>query len=144
MLTAVTERVGSMVRFNESFLNFLRQFSITPVACNIRAPHEKGWKAVLNICDTIFGRSRSLPIWMMSTIRSWHGLNVENKYYLSIFRIIFLSFGRWFLQMSKMISSSINYFLLNTFEKVTFTQVTFPDNFYSPLKFFFHIYLQAS
>lgn len=42
MLTAVTERVGSMVRFNESFLNFLRQFSITPVACNIRAPHEKG------------------------------------------------------------------------------------------------------
>lgn len=42
MLTAVTERLGSMVRFNESFLNFLRQFSITPVACNIRAPHEKG------------------------------------------------------------------------------------------------------
>jgi len=42
MLTAVTERVGSMVRFNESFLNFIRQFSITPVACNIRAPHEKG------------------------------------------------------------------------------------------------------
>jgi transposase len=42
MLTAVTERMGSMVRFNESFLNFLRYFSITPVACNIRAPHEKG------------------------------------------------------------------------------------------------------
>jgi len=42
MLTAVTERVGSMVRFNESFLDFLRHFSITPVACNIRAPHEKG------------------------------------------------------------------------------------------------------
>ncbi|MBW2655155.1 MAG: IS21 family transposase [Deltaproteobacteria bacterium] len=42
MLTAVTERVGSMVRFNESFLNFLRPFSITPVACNVRAPYEKG------------------------------------------------------------------------------------------------------
>ena len=42
MLTAVTERVGSMIRFNESFLDFLRHFSITPVACNIRAPHEKG------------------------------------------------------------------------------------------------------
>ncbi len=42
MLTAVTERVGSMVRFNEAFLDFLRHFSITPVACNIRAPHEKG------------------------------------------------------------------------------------------------------
>ena len=42
MLTAVTERVGSMVRFNGSFLNFLRKFSIIPVACNIRSPHEKG------------------------------------------------------------------------------------------------------
>lgn len=42
MLTAVTERVGSMIRFNESFLDFLRPFGITPFACNIRAPHEKG------------------------------------------------------------------------------------------------------
>jgi len=42
MLTAVTERAGSIIRFNESFLNFLRPFAITPVACNIRAPHEKG------------------------------------------------------------------------------------------------------
>ena len=42
MLTAVTERVGAMVRFNEAFLDFLRPFSITPIACNIRAPYEKG------------------------------------------------------------------------------------------------------
>jgi len=42
MLTAVTERVGSMIRFNGSFLEFLRIFGISPVACNIRAPHEKG------------------------------------------------------------------------------------------------------
>lgn len=42
MRTAVTERVGSIIRFNESFLDFLRHFSITPVACNIRSPHEKG------------------------------------------------------------------------------------------------------
>jgi len=42
MLTAVTERVGSLVRFNESFLDFLRNFSITPVACNVRSPNEKG------------------------------------------------------------------------------------------------------
>ncbi len=42
MLTAVTERAGSIIRFNESFLEFLRPFGITPVACNIRAPHEKG------------------------------------------------------------------------------------------------------
>ncbi len=42
MLTAVTERVGSLVRFNESFLDFVRNFGITPVACNVRSPNEKG------------------------------------------------------------------------------------------------------
>jgi transposase len=42
MLTAVTERVGSIIRFNEFFLDFLRRFSITPRACNVRAPQEKG------------------------------------------------------------------------------------------------------
>jgi transposase len=42
MLTAVTERSGAMIRFNDAFLDFLRPFGITPVACNIRAPHEKG------------------------------------------------------------------------------------------------------
>jgi transposase len=42
MLTAVTERVGSLIRFNESFLDFLRHFGITPKACNVRAPYEKG------------------------------------------------------------------------------------------------------
>ena len=42
MLTAVTERIGAMIRFNEAFLDFLRPFGITPEACNIRAPNEKG------------------------------------------------------------------------------------------------------
>lgn len=42
MMTAVTERTGSLVRFNDAFLDFLRPFSITPVACNVRKPHEKG------------------------------------------------------------------------------------------------------
>ena len=42
MMTAVTERAGSIIRFNETFLDFLRPFKITPRACNIRAPHEKG------------------------------------------------------------------------------------------------------
>jgi len=42
MLTAVIERQGSIVRFNEAFLDFLRIFKITPVACNPGAPHEKG------------------------------------------------------------------------------------------------------
>jgi transposase len=42
MLTAVTERWGRLIRFNDTFLDFLRPFKITPVACNIRSPQEKG------------------------------------------------------------------------------------------------------
>ena len=42
MLTAVTERTGSIIRFNDAFLDFLRVFKIVPRACNIRAPQEKG------------------------------------------------------------------------------------------------------
>jgi transposase len=42
MLTAVTERVGSIIRFNEAFLDFLSKFSITPRACTVQAPQEKG------------------------------------------------------------------------------------------------------
>lgn len=42
MLTAVIERQGAIVRFNDAFLDFLRVFKITPVACNPGAPHEKG------------------------------------------------------------------------------------------------------
>ena len=42
MLTAVTERCGPVIRFNDAFLDFLMRFKITPYACNVRAPHEKG------------------------------------------------------------------------------------------------------
>jgi hypothetical protein len=42
MLTAVTERQGAVVRFNDAFLNFLRTFNIVPVPCNPAAPNEKG------------------------------------------------------------------------------------------------------
>jgi hypothetical protein len=42
MLTAVIERQGSLIRFNEAFLDFLRPFSIVPRACNVGAPYEKG------------------------------------------------------------------------------------------------------
>lgn len=42
MLTAVTERQSRVIRFNDAFLDFLRPFHITPVACNPGAPHEKG------------------------------------------------------------------------------------------------------
>jgi transposase len=42
MLTAVIEREGSLIRFNENFLDFLRVFKISPRACNPGAPYEKG------------------------------------------------------------------------------------------------------
>jgi transposase len=42
MLTAVIEHQGPVVRFNEQFLEFLRPFHITPIACHIRQPQEKG------------------------------------------------------------------------------------------------------
>ena len=42
MITAVTERTGSLIRFNDNFLEFLLPLGIKPVACNIRSPHEKG------------------------------------------------------------------------------------------------------
>jgi len=42
MLTAVIERQGSIVRYNDAFLDFLRAFGINPKACNVRAPYEKG------------------------------------------------------------------------------------------------------
>lgn len=42
MLTAVLERDGSLIRFNEAFLAFLRPFKTVPLACNVRQAHEKG------------------------------------------------------------------------------------------------------
>ena len=42
MLTAVIERDGPLVRFNEPFLEFLRPLKITPKPCNVRQPQEKG------------------------------------------------------------------------------------------------------
>ena len=42
MLTAVTERMGSVIRFNDAFLEFSRTFGIVPWACNPGQAHEKG------------------------------------------------------------------------------------------------------
>jgi transposase len=42
MLTAVIERDGQLIRYNEAFLSFLRPFQLTPFACNPGKPHEKG------------------------------------------------------------------------------------------------------
>lgn len=42
MLTAVIERDGPLIRYNEAFLEFLRPLHITPRACNPRQPQEKG------------------------------------------------------------------------------------------------------
>jgi transposase len=42
MATAVTEREGALIRFNEAFLEFLRPFRIVPRACHPYQPQEKG------------------------------------------------------------------------------------------------------
>jgi transposase len=42
LATAVLERDGPLVRFNEPFLEFLRPFKIVPLACGVAKPHEKG------------------------------------------------------------------------------------------------------
>ena len=42
MPTAVTERVGRLIRFNDQFLEFLTQLRIFPKACSVGAPQEKG------------------------------------------------------------------------------------------------------
>ena len=42
MLTAVLERKGPLVCYNEAFLQFLMPFKIVPIACNVARPHEKG------------------------------------------------------------------------------------------------------
>jgi transposase len=42
MLTAVIAHQGPLGRFNEQFLEFLRPFHLTPIACNVRQPQEKG------------------------------------------------------------------------------------------------------
>jgi len=42
MASAVIEREGPLVRFNEAFLEFLRPFRIVPKPCNVKSPHEKG------------------------------------------------------------------------------------------------------
>ncbi len=42
MLTAVIERAGSIIRFNDAFLDFMMKLHINPVACNVRSPQEKG------------------------------------------------------------------------------------------------------
>lgn len=40
--TAVIERVGDIIRFNEDYLHFLRPFHIEPYACHLGQAHEKG------------------------------------------------------------------------------------------------------
>jgi transposase len=42
MLTAVLDRDGPLIRYNEAFLDFLRPFHILPRPCHVRQPQEKG------------------------------------------------------------------------------------------------------
>ena len=76
MLTAVTERVGTVIRFNDAFLDFLRRFSITPRACTVRAPYEKG--KVENSIKYL--RQNFWPLWefadltdVQSQVQHWLG-----------------------------------------------------------------------
>ena len=48
MLTAVIERDGTLIRYNESFLQFLRPFKITPRACNEKGKIESSIKYIRN------------------------------------------------------------------------------------------------
>ncbi len=59
MLTAVYERVGRIISFNDAFLDFLRPFKTVPHACNVRSPWEKG--KVENIISYIRKNFRPLP-----------------------------------------------------------------------------------
>jgi transposase len=69
MRTAVVERSSGFVRFNESFLEFLRPFKIKPIACNVRAPYEKG--KVENAVKYV--RNNFYPL------REFNGLNDANE-----------------------------------------------------------------
>lgn len=70
MLTAVTERVGPAIRFNEAFLEFLRPFKIAPYACNKRQPQEKG--KVENVIGYIKGN-----FWPLRSFRDLCDVNAQ-------------------------------------------------------------------
>jgi len=42
MATAVVERLGAVVRYNDTFLDFLCRFAVQPIACTPGSPYEKG------------------------------------------------------------------------------------------------------
>jgi len=75
MLTAVIERQGSMIRFNEAFLDFLRVFKIVPRACNVRAPHEKG--KVENSIKYVRGN-----FWPLRTFTNLTDVNIQVRQWL--------------------------------------------------------------
>ena len=75
MLTAVIERQGSLIRFNDAFLDFLRIFHITPIACNVASPHEKG-----KIENTIKYLRRNF--WPLRTFTNLCDVNVQVRNWL--------------------------------------------------------------
>jgi transposase len=53
MPTAVTERAGRLIRFNDRFLEFLTQLRIFPKACSVGAPQERAkWSGRSAISET--------------------------------------------------------------------------------------------
>ena len=72
MLTAVQERVGKIISYNGEFLEFLRKFNITPHACNVRSPNEKG--KVENAIGYI-----KKNFWPLRSFNGLEDINRQNK-----------------------------------------------------------------
>jgi hypothetical protein len=70
MLSAVTERQGPLIRFNDAFLDFLRIFHITPIACNVASPHKKERSKISsNIYAKTSGPFELLAIFAMPSVQ---------------------------------------------------------------------------
>jgi transposase len=75
MLTAVVERDGPLVRYNEAFLTFLRHFHILPFACNPAQPQEKGKieKGAINYIRNSF--------WPLTTFKDLFGVQSQAEHW---------------------------------------------------------------
>jgi transposase len=79
MLTVVLEREGSLIRFNEAFLEFLRPFRIVPKACHPYQPHEKGKieKGGIHYIRYNFWPLRSFTDLLDINRQLWHWLDTQ-------------------------------------------------------------------
>ena len=76
MPTAVIERQGCLIRFNDAFLDFLTTFKIFPKACNVRAAHEKGK------VERVIGYVRK-NFWPLRTFTTLADVQTQLKHWLA-------------------------------------------------------------